>query len=70
MTDKQLCAEMARVWVDGGGDADGFLFCLPAIQKAIANEQSARDEAAHFDRQAEYVKTLLQNAQETQENKA
>ena len=53
MNDKQLCAEVARIWLDGGGDADGILHCLTAIRQAIVDEQSARYEEAKLGRLGE-----------------
>lgn len=35
MTDKQLVAEIARVWVENGGDSDGFIFSISRIKEAI-----------------------------------
>lgn len=35
MTDEQLIAEVARVWVDGGGDADGLDWCHQKLKEAV-----------------------------------
>ena len=35
MTDKQLLVEVARVWVDGGGDAEGLDWCHQKLKEAI-----------------------------------
>lgn len=38
MTDEQLVAELARVWVDGGGDADGLDWCHQKLKAAVNAE--------------------------------
>ena len=38
MTDDQLIAEVARVWVDGGGDADGLDWCHQKLKEAVNTE--------------------------------
>lgn len=43
--DQRLIAEMARVWVDGDGDVDGFILCSRHIRAAIAAEIERRQEA-------------------------
>ena len=43
MTDEQLCSEVARVWVDGGGDAEGIQWCLQKIVAAVQAEIESRD---------------------------
>lgn len=44
-TDQRLCEAVAKVWVDGGGDADGLYWCLRAIVAAVHAEIDARAEA-------------------------
>ena len=36
MSDEKLIAEVARVWVDGGGDADGLDWCHQQLKAAVA----------------------------------
>lgn len=38
MTDNQLIAEVARVWVDGGGDAEGLDWCHQKLKEAVNAE--------------------------------
>lgn len=38
MTDADLIEECARVWVDGGGDADGIAWCYQRLHKAVSDE--------------------------------
>lgn len=38
MTDDQLIAEVAKVWVDGGGDAEGLDWCHQKLKKAVNAE--------------------------------
>jgi hypothetical protein len=49
MSDEELISEMARVWVDGGGDADGALWCANRLHVAVLNElrEKAAKAAAH-----------------------
>ena len=42
MTDEELIAECARVWVDGGGDADGVAWCYQRLCKAVSDECEKR----------------------------
>jgi len=42
MNDERLVAEVARVWVDGGGDVDGIAWCYNRIREAVAEETAAR----------------------------
>jgi len=45
MTDKELFKEIARMWVDNGGDSEGLLFSVDALRRAIEEEENAR----HYD---------------------
>lgn len=38
MTDDQRIAEVARVWVDGGGDAEGLDWCYQKLKEAVNAE--------------------------------
>lgn len=38
MTDEKLIAEVARVWVDGGGDAEGLDWCHQQLKEAVNAE--------------------------------
>ena len=38
MSDERLIAEVARVWVDGGGDAEGINWCYRRIKEAVEAE--------------------------------
>lgn len=40
MSDENLIAEIARVWVAGGGDSDGIDWCHRRIKEAVAEEMS------------------------------
>ena len=35
MTDEELIAKVARVWVDGGGDAEGIDWCYAQLKETI-----------------------------------
>lgn len=35
MTDKELIDEVAKFWVENGGDADGIAFCWAKIKEAV-----------------------------------
>jgi len=39
MSDEELIAEVARVWVAGGGDAEGIVWCWRRIQEAVQRLQ-------------------------------
>lgn len=43
MTDEQLIAAVARMWVDGGGDADGLDWCHQRLKEAVAAEIQSRE---------------------------
>ena len=45
MTDDELIAEVARVWVDGGGDAEGIDWCVYKIKTAVQAEIDSREPA-------------------------
>lgn len=38
MSDEKLITEVARVWVDGGGDVDGLDWCHRQLKEAVAAE--------------------------------
>lgn len=45
-----LIAEVARVWVDGRGDADGIAWCASRLRDAVQAEidrRAAEDEARY-----------------------
>ena len=42
MSDDELIAEAARVWVDGGGDAAGLDWCHQKLKDAINAEINNR----------------------------
>lgn len=44
MSDEQLIAEVARIWVDAGGDEEGLMWNVQRIRDAIAAEIAARKE--------------------------
>jgi hypothetical protein len=53
MGNDRLIAEVARVWVDGRGDADGIAWCATRLRDAVqaeidrrADEDKARAEIA------------------------
>jgi hypothetical protein len=43
MKDSDLIAEMARVWVDGGGDAEGIAWCANRLRDAVQAEIERRE---------------------------
>ena len=46
MTDQELIEAVAKLWVDGGGDAQGIDWCLWEIKQAVEVEieRRAQDE--------------------------
>lgn len=38
MSDEELIAEVARVWVEGGGDAEGLEWCHKKLKDAVNAE--------------------------------
>jgi hypothetical protein len=46
MKDSDLIAEVARVWVDGGGDAEGIAWSASSLQVAVMVEIDRRREDA------------------------
>lgn len=44
MTDDKLIAEVAQVWVDGGGDAEGLDWCHQKLKEAVNAEIKNRAE--------------------------
>ncbi len=48
MQDDWLIAEVARVWVDGRGDADGIAWCASRLRDAVQAEidRRAADDVA------------------------
>ena len=44
MTDKELIDLVARIWIENGGDALGFIYCYDKILTAIQEKQK---EDAH-----------------------
>lgn len=48
MNDDKLIAEVARMWVDGGGDAEGFDWCLQRLKEAVAAEIAEREPCRSF----------------------
>jgi hypothetical protein len=44
VSDEQLIAEVARIWVDAGGDEEGLMWNVQRIRDAIAAEIAARKE--------------------------
>ena len=38
MDDEKLIAEVARVWVDGGGDEEGLDWCHRQLKEAVSAE--------------------------------
>lgn len=43
MSDEKLCAEVARIWVDGGGDVEGIDWCRHKIKQAVKDELISRE---------------------------
>ena len=46
-SDDQLIRQMAVVWVDGGGDAEGINWCVNALWCAVHDEIQKRSDAEH-----------------------
>lgn len=44
MSDDELIAEVARVWVDGGGDVEGISWCVERIKDAVREELTKRKQ--------------------------
>jgi hypothetical protein len=44
MSDSELLEEMARVWVDGGGDVIGIAYCTRRLHDAVQQEIDRRKE--------------------------
>lgn len=44
MNDNELIEQIAQIWVDGGGDYDGFLYCFQKILKKIDEIREERNE--------------------------
>ena len=42
MSDQELIAAMARLWVDQGGDSEGIEWCWRQIRDAVAQEELRR----------------------------
>ena len=42
MSDEKLIADVARVWVDGGGDAEGLDWCHQKLKEAVSAEIERR----------------------------
>ena len=42
--DLALCKATAKVWVDGGGDVDGFDYCLSMLRTVIMDEFAEQNE--------------------------
>lgn len=49
MTDEKLIEEIAKIWVDNGGDAEGIDWCIVRIKEAINNEVKGRDSLVDED---------------------
>ena len=47
--DERLIAEVARIWVDGGGDAAGIAWCWTRIKEAVEREIVERESAQNED---------------------
>lgn len=47
MTDDQLISEVARLWVDGGGDAEGLDWCHQKLKEAVNTEIENRVMQEH-----------------------
>jgi hypothetical protein len=46
MSDDQLIAEVAKLWVDNGGDAEGLTWCYDKLRDAIISETEKRQTHA------------------------
>lgn len=42
MTDKELCSLIANIWLENGGDAEGFEWCWRKIRDAIKKEEEKK----------------------------
>ena len=43
-TDKRLVNEMAQVWLDGGGDAEGIVWLWQAIKERVQEIEDERKQ--------------------------
>ncbi len=46
VSDQQLAEEVAKVWVDGGGDVDGLYWAFDILKAAVIAEIESRNEQA------------------------
>jgi hypothetical protein len=46
MSDDQLIAEVAKLWMDNGGDAEGLAWCYEKLRDAIIAETEKRQTHA------------------------
>ncbi len=44
MSDEQLISEVAKLWVDSGGDAEGIAWCWMRIRDAVSKEIDDRKQ--------------------------
>jgi hypothetical protein len=56
MSDDKFLTEIARAWVDGGGDAEGVSWTWHRLQAAVAAEIERRQSEAS---EHQYESTLL-----------
>ena len=49
MNDKELIDRVARVWVSGGGDAEGMAYCWLDIAERVAEIKKQEEEARRND---------------------
>ena len=58
MSDAKLIDEIARMWVDSGGDEEGVLWCVQRLSVAIKKEiedRKAADETENLGEQIDGV---------------
>lgn len=58
MTDEQLIAEVARIWVDAGGDAEGIDWNVSKLKDAINTEIEDRIMNSQIDEELERQATV------------
>jgi hypothetical protein len=46
MNDKQLIEAVAELWLENGGDSDGFLWCINNIHIEIYKKEKEKNETS------------------------
>lgn len=51
--DQRLINEVARVWIEGGGDSPGIAWCWGQIKEAVAELERENDEKKRMETEDE-----------------